>query len=111
METSELVNQIKTRLGIKAEDTSSDELLLSYLSEAQYKVKNYCNRKAIPPQLDLTVISIAVDLYNFKNPSNRLVTEEKQGSRTLKYAGKNDADTIVSSYAAELNRYRRARVV
>lgn len=113
MEQTELINAVKLRLGIADSDTSRDELIASYLAEVQEKVKNYCNISAVPEKLQYTIISITVDMYGLKNPSptDRLVTEERQGNRTEKYAGKSDVEKAVSSYTAELNRYRRVRAV
>jgi hypothetical protein len=111
MDEAERLAIVKTRLGIVVTDMSQDAALQSYIDEAADKVRNYCNRKNIPAGLDYAVIGIAVDLYNLKSPSGRLVVEERQGNRELKYAGAADADKVVGGYAAELNRYRRTKVV
>lgn len=111
MEQQDLLQQIKIRLLIDEEDTSKDAVLLSYLSEIQEKVKSYCNRKTIPERLQFILIRMTVELYGISDRNDRKVKSETQGSRTLQYAGVDDVDSIVSSFALELNRYRRITAI
>lgn len=107
----EALREIKLRLGIDADETSKDGILLSFLSEIQAKIKCYCNRKNVPDSLYYTVIGMTIDLFRLRDTDNRIVTEETQGNRKLKYAGKNDVDAVLSDYAKELKRFRRVRAV
>ncbi len=105
----EQLAEIKLRLGITSND--DDSLIESLIRQTEEKVKRYCNRKSIPDGLSYTVISMVVDLYRFSNPSDdkRIVMEEKQGERSISYAGIADFDNVITNYKAELNRFRRVK--
>ena len=106
-----ILQEMKLRPNIKPKDIENDSLLLSYINETIEKVKNYCNRKKLPITLFYTIIGIAIDLYEYRSTDSKAVISETQGSRSMTYAGKDELDSIITGYAAILNRYRRIKVV
>lgn len=57
------ISTLKTLIGINLSDNSLDMLLDYLLRITENKVKNYCNIKDIPNELELTIIEMAANLY------------------------------------------------
>ncbi|KYD30054.1 phage head-tail connector protein [Geobacillus sp. B4113_201601] len=96
------LDNVKTLLGIS--DTSRDSLLNIYLSRATSFVKNYCNIDEIPIELDEVIEDIAVYRYRMNGVEN--VKAESKGSLSETYR-----DSLPDDIIAQLNRYRRVKVV
>ncbi|MFC4182991.1 phage head-tail connector protein [Saccharococcus thermophilus] len=96
------LENVKTLLGIF--DTSQDSLLNLYLSRAEKFVKNYCNIDEIPVELDEVIEDIAVYRYRMNGVEN--VKSESKGSLSETYR-----ESLPDDILAQLNRYRRVKVV
>ena len=57
------ISTLKTLIGINLSDNSLDMLLDYLLRITENKVKNYCNIKDIPNELELTIIEMTANLY------------------------------------------------
>ena len=57
------ISIVKTLVGINLSDNSLDMLLDYLLRITENKVKNYCNIKQIPDELELTIAEMTANLY------------------------------------------------
>ena len=57
------ISTLKTLIGINLSDNSLDMLLDYLLRITENKVKNYCNIKDIPNELELTIVEMTANLY------------------------------------------------
>ena len=96
------LENVKTLLGIS--DNTQDNLLNLYLTRATSFVKNYCNIDEIPSELDEVIEDIAVYRYRMNGVEN--VKSESKGSLSETYH-----DSMPDDIIAQLNRYRRVKVV
>jgi len=96
------LENVKTLLGIF--DNDDDNLLNLYLSRAEKFVKNYCNLDTIPAELDEVIEDIAVYRYRMNGVEN--VKSEQKGSLSETYR-----DSLPDDILAQLNRYRRVKIV
>jgi hypothetical protein len=96
------LENVKILLGIT--DNSKDNMLNLYLSRATSFVKNYCNIDEIPIELDEVIEDIAVYRYRMNGVEN--VKAESKGSLSETYR-----DSLPDDIIAQLNRYRRVKVV
>lgn len=74
------ISIVKTLVGINLSDNSLDMLLDYLLRLTENKVKNYCNIKEIPQELELTVAEMAANLYliQYKSIYDLKAQEEKE---------------------------------
>ncbi|MGZ0086346.1 phage head-tail connector protein [Caldibacillus thermoamylovorans] len=96
------LDNIKTLLGIS--NNTQDNLLNLYLTRATSFVKNYCNIDVIPAELNEVIEDIAVYRYRMNGVEN--VKAESKGSLSETYR-----DSLPDDIIAQLNRYRRVKVV
>ncbi|MCG6796353.1 head-tail connector protein [Geobacillus sp. YHL] len=96
------LENVKTLLGIS--NNTQDNLLNLYLTRATSFVKNYCNIDEIPSELDEVIEDIAVYRYRMNGVEN--VKSESKGSLSETYR-----DSLPDDIIAQLNRYRRVKVV
>jgi hypothetical protein len=96
------LENVKILLGIT--DNSKDNMLNLYLSRATSFVKNYCNIDEIPVELDEVIEDIAVYRYRMNGVEN--LQSESKGSLSETYR-----DSLPDDIIAQLNRYRRVKVV
>ena len=100
------ISTLKTLIGINLSDNSLDMLLDYLLRITENKVKNYCNIKDIPNELELTIIEMAANLYFMqykavyeaklqkeqeeqdnltKSSDNRIIKKETIGDYSVEY--------------------------
>uniref|UniRef100_UPI0009EEB406 phage head-tail connector protein n=1 Tax=Geobacillus thermoleovorans TaxID=33941 RepID=UPI0009EEB406 len=79
-------------------------MLNLYLTRATSFVKNYCNIDVIPAELNEVIEDIAVYRYRMNGVEN--VKAESKGSLSETYR-----DSLPDDIIAQLNRYRRVKVV
>lgn len=108
------LEKLKKLLGIPLEDDSKDFLLEFTLEKTEDTIKNYCNIKEIPEELNNTVLSMAVDLYRnenlgFEESPLGSVSSISEGDTTVSYKSSSNEfkDTLIKDYKAQLNRYRK----
>ncbi|MEZ2715423.1 phage head-tail connector protein [Niallia circulans] len=114
---------IKRRL--KLDDESLDDLIMDYIEQAEWKIRNYCNLKVVPEGLLFTWASIAIDLFKINHPNEEVVqslTDDSFNSFTVgKFSATknssqnqgvtNSADNLLTSYTSELNAFRRLKTI
>lgn len=102
------ISTLKTLIGINLSDNSLDMLLDYLLRITENKVKNYCNIKDIPNELELTIIEMTANLYfmqykavyeaklqkeqeeqdnltKFSDSDNRIIKKETIGDYSVEY--------------------------
>lgn len=111
MARADNVDKVKKLLGIK--DNEQDVLVEFALDNASEIIKNYCNIKSIPAELNLTMIRMGVDLFRNEKLGSSDVPQKVTGvtiGDTSTSFGDISADysaTVLKSYTRVLNRYRR----
>lgn len=101
------VPEIKTRLGIAADDVSQDTQVALMLADAQDYFKDYCNRIDIPVGSESVIDRLAVVFHD------RNADRYKQGSTEGSYATTNFvlAEDIPKSIKRQLRRYRVVKLI
>ena len=108
------LEKLKKLLGIPLEDNSKDFLLEFILEDTEQIIKDYCNIKEVPEELNNTVLRMAIDLYRNKNPGeedNSLgsISSITEGDTSISYrsSATEFKDSLLNDYKAQLNKYRR----
>lgn len=93
------------------------ELLQFVLDLAADKVKNYCNIKIIPKELENTVVRIAADLWRTEGYGSeekpKEVTAVRRGDVSTSFASVYTSEAVqsdfLSKYKGELNSFRKLK--
>lgn len=108
------LEKLKKILGIPLDNDSKDFLLEFTLEDIEQIIKDYCNIKEIPEELNNTVLRMAVDLYRNENlgeeeSSLGSVSSITDGDTTVSYKSSANEfkDTLIKDYKTQLNRYRK----
>lgn len=101
-EVTEL-DKLKARLGIS--DDKQDTNLEVLLEEAEYGVKDYCNRDDVVGGMRSAIRKVAYLAY--KNDGKEHLSAKSEGGRSESYK---DSNGLPSSIKSGLNRYRRGKV-
>ena len=108
------LDKLKCLLGISLDDNTKDVYLEFVLDDIFQIIKDYCNIKEVPEELNATVLKMAIDLYRNKNlgeEDNSLgsISSVSEGDTTVSYRSNvhEFKDSLVNDYKAQLNRYRR----
>lgn len=86
------ISTLKTLIGINLSDNSLDMLLDYLLRITENKVKNYCNIKDIPNELELTIIEMAANLYFMQYKAvyeAKLQKEQEEQDNLTKFSSDN----------------------
>lgn len=86
------ISTVKTLIGINLSDNSLDMLLDYLLRITENKVKNYCNIKEIPSELELTIVEMAANLYfmQYKAVYEAKLQKEKEEQDNLTKSSDNN---------------------
>jgi hypothetical protein len=76
---------VKMLLGIEASDTSKDEILNHFISQALKSALAYCNVTELLPEQDDTIADLAV--YFYKNRDSLGYKQQIQGDRSVTFEG------------------------
>ena len=108
------LEKLKRLLGIELTDTTKDFLLEFTLEDTEQIIKDYCNIKEIPIELNNTVLKMAIDLYRNENlgeedSSLGSISSITEGDTSISYrsSATEFKDSLIEDYKAQLNRYRR----
>lgn len=110
-----LLNEsLKRLLGIDENDKSKDYLIDFSINSVSDIVKNYCHIDNILPQLENTLLNMAIVFYRNKllgqeSIENTVVSAIKEGDTnvTLVQSKMND-NGFLDDYKSQLNQFRRA---
>lgn len=98
----ERLEKLKLILGI--EGTEQDALLSYLLQTTESFILNYCNIGALPAELEDALVEMAADKYKMQDG----ISDIKIGDTSISYA---DASDISPEYKAQLNRFRRLKLI
>ncbi|WMM24052.1 phage head-tail connector protein [Tissierella sp. MB52-C2] len=108
------LEKLKQLLGMK--DDSKDFILEFTIEKVEDTIKNYCNIKEIPVELNTTVLSMAIELYRIENFGNeeegKDVKSIQVGDTTTTFETKISKDIskqLLKDYKAQINPFRRLR--
>ena len=111
MARADNIDKAKKLLGIK--DDEQDVLVEFALDNASEIIKNYCNIKSVPAELNLTLIRMGVDLYRNEKLGSSDVPQNVTGvtigdtSTSFGDISSDYSETVLKNYAKVLNRYRK----
>lgn len=111
MARADNVDKVKKLLGIKGD--AADVLVEFALDNASEIIKNYCNIKSVPAELNLTMIRMGVDLYRNEKLGSSDVPQKVTGvtigdtSTSFGDISSDYSETVLKNYTKVLNRYRR----
>lgn len=112
---------VKARLCLVNDDHK--EIIGTYIDEIGYRIKHYCNIRAIPEGLKFTWASMTMDAVRIELVNVDEIAESVGDEGTVKIGdtqigfsaarggvsntSKSAIDTVVLNYRVDLNRYRR----
>lgn len=111
MARADNIDMVKKLLGNN--DNISDALIEFALDNASEIIKNYCNIKSVPAELNLTLIRMGVDLYRNEKLGSSDVPQNVTGvtigdtSTSFGNISSDYSATLLKNYTKVLNRYRR----
>lgn len=108
------LEKLKRLLGI--EDDSKDFILEFAIERVEEVIKNYCNIKEIPTELNNTVISMTMELYRIENFGSEGEAKDiksiQVGDTTTTFESKSNKDTskeLLKNYKAQIDPFRNLR--
>lgn len=108
------LEKLKQLLGIT--DDTKDFILEFALEKAEDTIKNYCNIKELPVELNNIVLSMAMELYRIENFGNeeegKDVKSIQVGDTTTTFETSKDmniAEELLKDYKAQLAPYRKVK--
>lgn len=78
-----MLEVVKMLLGIDADDTSKDDILNHFITQALKIALGYCNVTELPAEYDHTISDLAVYLYN--NRDSVGYKQKVQGERSVTF--------------------------
>lgn len=119
----EVMNIVKSRLGI--EDDLQDDVIATYIIEAGYRIKHYCQRSDIPKALNFVWASMVIDalrvdqsgdfggddgdIYGMNIKIGDTSISPASGGNNVTATNKASIEKIVLNYMADLHRYRKLK--
>lgn len=108
------LDKLKTLLGLSKDDDTKDVYLEFVLDDVYQIIKDYCNIKEVPEELNTTVIKMAIDLYRNKNLGEEetplgSISSITEGDTSISYRSSANEfnDCLLNDYKAQLNKYRK----
>lgn len=108
------LEKLKQLLGI--EDDSKDFILEFAIERVENTIKNYCNIKEIPTELNNTVISMVMELYRAENfgseEEGKEIKSIQVGDTTTTFETNKKIDMskeLLKDYKAQLDPFRKLR--
>ena len=108
------LEKLKQLLGIK--DNDKDFILEFAIKRVEDTIKNYCNIKEIPEELNNTVLSMAMELYRAENfgseEEGKDIKSIQVGDTSTTFETKSSKDIskkLLKDYKAQIDPFRRLR--
>lgn len=108
------VKKLKSLLGIDVNDETKDALIMFTLEDVYETIQNYCNTPGVAEGLYNTMFRMAIDLYKHENLGSEemalgSISSISEGDTSIHYrsAETEFKDSILKTYKAQLNRYRK----
>lgn len=106
--TSAMLQKVKTRQGIPADNTESDTVITLMLEDAMQAIRLYCHRTVFPAALEY----VARDIVNTAIAGDSLenVASIKRGDTQITYSTAITEDSFTPRQKHAMNSYRRLRI-
>lgn len=108
------LDRLKLLLGLK--DDSKDFVFEFTLNKVEDIIKNHCNIKKIPKELETTVLSMAIELYRTENFGNEEEGKDIKsiavGDTTTTFETKSNKDIskeLLKNYRAQIDPFKDLR--
>lgn len=101
-----MLAEVKALLGIGSD--AEDAVLQIMIEDARSAVRDYCNRKDCPEQLDYVVRELVITSFLSNNEGN--VASVKRGDTQISYANPITAAAFSEKQRAVLARYKKIRL-
>lgn len=108
------LEKLKQLLGIK--DNDKDFILEFTIERVEDTIKNYCNIKEIPEELNSTVLSMAMELYRIENfgseEEGKDIKSIQVGDTTTTFETNKKIDIskeLLKDYKVQLDPFRKLR--
>lgn len=108
------IEKLKKLLGIPLDNDSKDFLFQFTLDNVEQIIRDYCNIKEVPKELNNTVLRMAVDLYRNENLGEEdiplgSISSIGEGDTSISFRSSANEfkDTLTKNYKVQLNRYRK----
>ena len=108
------LERLKQLLGIK--DNDKDFILEFAIERVEDTIKNYCNIKEIPEELNNTVLSMAMELYRIENfgseEEGKDIKSIQVGDTTTTFETNKKIDIskeLLKDYKGQLDPFRKLR--
>lgn len=108
------LEKLKQLLGIK--DNDKDFILEFAIERVEDTIKNYCNIKEIPEELNNTVLSMAMELYRIENfgseEEGKDIKSIQVGDTTTTFETNKKIDIskeLLKDYKGQLDPFRKLR--
>lgn len=108
------LTKLKNLLGIT--NDSKDFILEFTIEKVEDTIRNYCNIKKIPTELNNTVLSMSMELYRSENfgdeETGKDIKSIQVGDTTTTLETNNKIDIskeLLKNYKAQINSFRRLR--
>lgn len=97
---------VKTLLGITTQE--QDAVLQIMIDDARSAVRDYCNRKDFPEQLDYVVRELVMDAFVVNAGEN--ISSVKRGDTQISYHNAITKDAFTDRQRSVMNRYKKIRM-
>lgn len=101
-----MLNTVKLLLGITTSE--QDDVLQIMIADAQSAVRDYCNRKDYPNELDYIVREAVIDAFKVNNEGD--VTSIKRGDTQINYGSAITKDCFTEKQYMAMNKYKKVRI-
>lgn len=101
---------MKSKIKLLLKEPVEDSIIEFSILEVQDYIKNYCNIKAVPIALEITIIKIAIDLINYDYIESNEIKSLNQGDTSITYNIKyKTREDIFINYNKILSRFRKVK--
>ncbi len=105
---SQMLEKVKSRIGIGKEDTAGDAVLLTMLEDAVMAITLFCNRKVFPYQLEYVARQMVVSSFDRENGDH--VASIKRGDTQITYSSVITENAMTQEQRDICCKFRRFRV-
>ena len=100
----------KVKLLIKSDIKIEDSLIEFSILEVKDYIMNYCNRKDVPKELDITIVKLVADIINFDNTDSEEVKSLSQGDTSITFnTTSKKREDLFKNYHKTFKKFRMVR--
>ena len=103
----QMLEKVKARIGIPADETANDAVLIQMLEDAVMSITLFCNRQVFPYQLEYIARQMVVNAFYKENGEH--VASIKRGDTQITYAETITEDSMSQEQRDICCKFRRFR--